>query len=110
MPAKFARIILGTVPNSDIGGLFPFPRYPLRRQQCSLRQKLITLIGKLLLFAFVVLVGWAAYVALAVSSETAQVEDEVVGTISGDDTIFIATEGGREQRKLRERLRVIFGI
>ena len=35
---------------------------------------------------------------------------EVVGTISGDDTIFIATEGGREQRKLRERLRVIFGI
>ena len=35
---------------------------------------------------------------------------EVVGTISGDDTIFIATEDGREQRKLRERLRDIFGI
>ena len=35
---------------------------------------------------------------------------EIVGTISGDDTIFIATEGGREQRKLRERLRDIFGL
>jgi transcriptional regulator of arginine metabolism len=35
---------------------------------------------------------------------------EVAGTISGDDTIFIATEGLREQRKLRERLRDIFGI
>jgi transcriptional regulator of arginine metabolism len=35
---------------------------------------------------------------------------EVVGTISGDDTIFIATAGAREQRKLGERLRQIFGI
>ena len=35
---------------------------------------------------------------------------EVVGTLSGDDTIFIATADGREQRKLRERLRGIFGI
>jgi transcriptional regulator of arginine metabolism len=34
---------------------------------------------------------------------------EVVGTISGDDTIFIATEDARAQRKLRERLRDIFG-
>jgi len=34
---------------------------------------------------------------------------EVVGTISGDDTIFIATEDGRDQRKLRARLREIFG-
>jgi transcriptional regulator of arginine metabolism len=34
---------------------------------------------------------------------------EVVGTISGDDTIFIATEDGRDQRKLRERLRDTFG-
>ena len=34
---------------------------------------------------------------------------EVVGTISGDDTIFIATEDGRDQRKLRERLRDLFG-
>jgi transcriptional regulator of arginine metabolism len=34
---------------------------------------------------------------------------EVVGTISGDDTIFIATADGRDQRKLCERLRDIFG-
>lgn len=33
---------------------------------------------------------------------------EVVGTISGDDTIFVATEDGRDQRKLRERLRRVF--
>ncbi|HEY5806435.1 MAG TPA: hypothetical protein VIT67_00615 [Povalibacter sp.] len=35
---------------------------------------------------------------------------EVVGTISGDDTIFIATEDSRAQRKLRDRLREIFRI
>jgi len=35
---------------------------------------------------------------------------EVVGTISGDDTIFIATEDGRDQRKLGERLRAVFHI
>jgi transcriptional regulator of arginine metabolism len=33
---------------------------------------------------------------------------EVVGTISGDDTIFVATENGRDQRKLGERLRKVF--
>jgi len=35
---------------------------------------------------------------------------EVVGTISGDDTIFIATDEGRDQRKLRDRLRSIFKV
>jgi transcriptional regulator of arginine metabolism len=35
---------------------------------------------------------------------------EVVGTISGDDTIFLATEDARAQRKLRDRLREIFRI
>ena len=35
---------------------------------------------------------------------------EVVGTISGDDTIFIATDEPKDQKKLRERLRAIFGI
>jgi transcriptional regulator of arginine metabolism len=35
---------------------------------------------------------------------------EVVGTLSGDDTIFIATDAGRDQRKLRERLRGIFKV
>jgi transcriptional regulator of arginine metabolism len=51
--------------------------------------------------------GTAQSVAVAIDDSS---WSEVVGTISGDDTIFIATEGGREQRKLRERLRVIFGI
>ena len=35
---------------------------------------------------------------------------EVVGTISGDDTIFLATEDARAQRKLRERLLEVFRI
>lgn len=35
---------------------------------------------------------------------------EVVGTISGDDTIFIATDDGRAQRKLTDRLREIFRV
>jgi transcriptional regulator of arginine metabolism len=51
--------------------------------------------------------GTAQSVAVAIDDSN---WSEVVGTISGDDTIFIATEGGREQRKLRERLRDIFGI
>jgi transcriptional regulator of arginine metabolism len=34
---------------------------------------------------------------------------EVAGTLSGDDTIFIATAGAREQRRLNERLLAIFG-
>ena len=51
--------------------------------------------------------GTAQSVAVAIDDSD---WSEVVGTISGDDTIFIATEGTREQRKLRERLRDIFGI
>lgn len=35
---------------------------------------------------------------------------EVAGTISGDDTIFIATDGPREQRALVARLKSLFGI
>jgi transcriptional regulator of arginine metabolism len=35
---------------------------------------------------------------------------EIVGSIQGDDTIFIATEDGRAQGALRERLRVAFRL
>jgi transcriptional regulator of arginine metabolism len=35
---------------------------------------------------------------------------EVVGTISGDDTIFIATATGRAQAQLVERLRSLFRV
>jgi transcriptional regulator of arginine metabolism len=52
-------------------------------------------------------VGSAQSVAVAI--DTAQ-WPEVIGTISGDDTIFIATAGAREQRKLGERLRTIFQV
>jgi transcriptional regulator of arginine metabolism len=51
--------------------------------------------------------GTAQSVAVAIDESN---WPEIVGTISGDDTIFIATDDGRDQRKLRERLRGIFGI
>jgi len=51
-------------------------------------------------------VGSAQSVAVAI--DTAR-WPEVVGTISGDDTIFIATAGAQAQRKLSERLLAIFG-
>ncbi|MDE2251554.1 MAG: hypothetical protein KGL25_09140, partial [Gammaproteobacteria bacterium] len=35
---------------------------------------------------------------------------EVVGTISGDDTIFIATPDARAQQRLLARLREHFGV
>ena len=51
--------------------------------------------------------GTAQSVAVAIDESD---WPEIVGTISGDDTIFIATDDGRDQRKLRERLRGIFGV
>jgi transcriptional regulator of arginine metabolism len=51
-------------------------------------------------------VGSAQSVAVAI--DTAR-WPEVVGTISGDDTIFIATAGAREQRQLADRLLALFG-
>jgi transcriptional regulator of arginine metabolism len=50
-------------------------------------------------------IGTAQSVAVAIDKSN---WPEVVGTISGDDTIFIATEDAREQRKLVNRLREIF--
>jgi transcriptional regulator of arginine metabolism len=35
---------------------------------------------------------------------------EVVGTISGDDTIFVATDTARHQRAVADRLRAIFDV
>jgi len=52
-------------------------------------------------------VGAAQSVAVAI--DTAR-WNEVIGTISGDDTIFIATAGAREQQKLGERLGALFGL
>jgi transcriptional regulator of arginine metabolism len=49
--------------------------------------------------------GSAQSVALAIDKAR---WPEVVGTIAGDDTIFIATDGGRSQRRLASRLRASF--
>jgi transcriptional regulator of arginine metabolism len=51
-------------------------------------------------------VGAAQSVALAIDKGR---WPEIVGTIAGDDTIFIATENARTQRQLHERLRSTFG-
>jgi transcriptional regulator of arginine metabolism len=51
-------------------------------------------------------IGSAQSVAVAI--DTAR-WPEVIGTISGDDTIFIATAGALEQRQLGDRLLAIFG-
>jgi transcriptional regulator of arginine metabolism len=52
-------------------------------------------------------VGAAQSVAVAIDGAH---WPEVIGTISGDDTIFIATAGPREQRELSERLHALFGL
>ncbi len=51
-------------------------------------------------------IGSAQSVAVAIDSAQ---WPEVVGTISGDDTIFIATAGVEAQRQLGDRLFAIFG-
>ena len=51
------------------------------------------------------MVGSAQSVAIAIDKAR---WPEVVGTIAGDDTIFIATGNVRLQRKLAERLRASF--
>lgn len=49
--------------------------------------------------------GTAQSVAVAIDKSN---WPEVVGTISGDDTIFLATADARDQRTLTQRLREIF--
>ncbi len=50
--------------------------------------------------------GTAQSVALAIDKAR---WPEIVGTIAGDDTIFIATESPRAQRRLHQHLRSTFG-
>lgn len=52
-------------------------------------------------------VGAAGSVAVAIDKAE---WPEVVGTISGDDTIFIATQDGAAQRRLIQRLHTLFRI
>jgi len=52
-------------------------------------------------------VGAAQSVAVAIDQAN---WPEVAGTISGDDTIFIATAGARDQAALARRLRSLFHI
>lgn len=51
--------------------------------------------------------GTAQSVALAIDRAD---WPEVVGTVSGDDTIFVATNDAKAQRKLADRLQVIFKL
>jgi transcriptional regulator of arginine metabolism len=52
-------------------------------------------------------IGAAQSVAVAIDKAE---WPEVVGTISGDDTIFIATNSARAQAELAERLRSLFRV
>ena len=52
-------------------------------------------------------IGAAQSVAVAIDKAE---WPELVGTISGDDTIFIATTGARTQQRLVERLRSLFPV
>jgi transcriptional regulator of arginine metabolism len=52
-------------------------------------------------------IGAAQSVALAIDRAR---WPEVVGTISGDDTIFVATDTARHQRAVADRLRAIFDL
>ncbi len=52
-------------------------------------------------------VGAAGSVAVAIDKAA---WPEAVGTISGDDTIFIATQDGQAQRRLLDRLRAAFRL
>lgn len=51
-------------------------------------------------------IGTAQSVAIAIDKAH---WPEIVGTIAGDDTIFIATAGARAQHRLHARLRSTFG-
>jgi len=77
--------------NGDFGALAPFVR-AVRPAGSS-----ITVIKTT--------IGAAPSVAVAVDKAE---WPEVVGTISGDDTIFIATTDARAQRRLIERLNTLF--
>jgi transcriptional regulator of arginine metabolism len=52
-------------------------------------------------------VGAAGSVAVAIDKAA---WSEVVGTISGDDTIFIATQDGEAQQRLLHRMRAAFRV
>jgi transcriptional regulator of arginine metabolism len=79
--------------NGDFGALTQFVRQ-LRRAGPSITVLRTT-------------IGAAQSVAVAIDKAA---WPEVAGTLSGDDTIFIATAGAREQEELVTRLRALFRI
>lgn len=88
--------------------VLPEPASALRDDFASLRQFVRSLqAAGTNLSVLKTTVGAAQSVAVAI--DKAQ-WPEVIGTISGDDTIFIATAGAREQKKLGDRLRAIFRV
>ena len=87
--------------------VLPDPQAPLKSDFSALKQFVhARLTAGTNLTVLKTTVGSAQSVAVAI--DTAR-WPEVVGTLSGDDTIFIATAGAREQRQLSLRLRNIFG-
>jgi transcriptional regulator of arginine metabolism len=88
--------------------VLPEPGAGIKRDFASLKQFVSTVqTAGTNLTVLKTAVGAAQSVAVAI--DTAR-WPEVIGTISGDDTIFIATSGAREQHKLGERLHALFGL
>jgi transcriptional regulator of arginine metabolism len=79
--------------NGDFGALAPFVRGIKTAGPCLIVLKTT--------------IGSAQSVAVALDKAE---WPEVVGTISGDDTIFIATDSSRAQAKIIERLRTTFRV
>jgi transcriptional regulator of arginine metabolism len=88
--------------------VIPEPPAPARHDFASLKQfvRAVLTAGTNLTIVKTA-IGSAQSVAVAIDGAR---WPEVVGTLSGDDTIFIATAGAAEQRTLGERLRTSLGI
>lgn len=95
---------------AKLGDRYVIPEAPAARDNdfATLRQFVLTILtAGTNLTVIKTSIGAAQSVAVAIDGAR---WPEVIGTISGDDTIFIATAGALEQRKLGERLRTLFGI
>jgi len=88
--------------------VIPEPSAPARNDFASLKQfvRAVLTAGTNLTIVKTT-VGSAQSVAVAIDGAR---WPEVVGTLSGDDTIFIATSSAGAQRKLGAKLHDIFGI
>lgn len=85
-----------------IGGAYALPKRP--RTQLTFGLKSLEVAGDSLVVAKCE-AGLASAVAVRIDAEMIE---EIVGTIAGDDTIFIAVRGGKEQKAVLKKVWEIF--